>query len=461
MKEHQQVEWKVAWRDEYLTWICAFANTEGGVLEIGRNDQGLVVGIADAERLLEEIPNKVRDILGILVGVKLKHAEDKEYLQIVTEAHPSPISYKGAYYIRSGSTRQELKGAALERFLLRKRGRHWDGLPMPSFKVKDLDPKALAYFREWALYSERLTKVDLGLSNSKLLEKLHLIENGFLKRAAILLFHPDPEVICTGAYLKIGFFEDGGEILYQDEIHGPLMLQIDQALDVLVLKYLRAMISYQGIQRVEKLPIPRPALREALLNAIIHKDYGSGAPIQVRVYDYKITVGNALILPEDWTLADLTREHESRPFNPDIANVFFRAGQIESWGRGIENIFRACTQAGLPEPLYSGTGSTLRLTFPFGSLESKSDGQAIDKRLTSDRQAIGTSHMPSLLDRETLILSMIAEKGKATTSEMAQRLNLSPARTRVILKEMADQGRITKMGQNRYAFYVLAKERDE
>lgn len=201
MKEHQQVEWKVSWRDEYLKWICAFANADGGVLEVGRNDQGVVVGVANAKRLLEEIPNKVRDILGILVSVNLKQQDAREYLQIVTEAYPSPISYKGEYYIRSGSTRQELKGAALERFLLRKRGRHWDGLPVPHFAIEDLDAKALSYFRERALYSERLTESDLRLSDQKLLQKLHLMEHGFLKRAALLLFHPDPEVIATGAYL--------------------------------------------------------------------------------------------------------------------------------------------------------------------------------------------------------------------------------------------------------------------
>lgn len=104
-----------------------------------------------------------------------------------------------------------------------------------------------------------------------------------------------------------------------------------------------------------------------MLNAIIHKDYGSGAPIQIRVYDHKITVGKASVLPEDWSVQDLTQKHESRPFTPDIAHVFFPAGQIETWGRGIEKIFDACAAAGLPEPRYGDTGATLRLTFPFAA----------------------------------------------------------------------------------------------
>ena len=98
MKENQHIEYKQSWRDEYLRWICGFANAEGGALEIGRNDQGVVVGVPNAARLMEEIPNKVRDLLGIMVAVNLRRKAGKEYLEIVVEPHPNPISYRGEYY---------------------------------------------------------------------------------------------------------------------------------------------------------------------------------------------------------------------------------------------------------------------------------------------------------------------------------------------------------------------------
>ena len=102
MKESQKIEWKESWRDDYLRWICGFANAEGGVLVIGRDDKGRVVGIADASRLLEELPNKIRDLLGIVVEVNLCSEGGKEYLEVVTPAYPSPISYRGHYHQRSG-----------------------------------------------------------------------------------------------------------------------------------------------------------------------------------------------------------------------------------------------------------------------------------------------------------------------------------------------------------------------
>ena len=92
MKESQHVEWKETWRDEHLRWICGFANADGGVLVIGRNDKGTAVGLPNARRLLEEIPNKVRDILGIMVQVGLREEAGKEYLEIAVEPYPYPVS---------------------------------------------------------------------------------------------------------------------------------------------------------------------------------------------------------------------------------------------------------------------------------------------------------------------------------------------------------------------------------
>jgi ATP-dependent DNA helicase RecG len=135
MKENQNIEWKESWRDEYLKWICGFANSEGGVLEIGRNDKGVVIGLPDAKRLLVDIPNKIRDVLGIMADVNLREDAGKEYLEIRVQPYPYPVSYKGEYHYRSGSTKQELKGAALDKFLLRKQGRHWDGVPVPDVKA--------------------------------------------------------------------------------------------------------------------------------------------------------------------------------------------------------------------------------------------------------------------------------------------------------------------------------------
>lgn len=129
MNENQNTEWKESWRDEYLKWICGFANATGGKIYIGMNDNGKVVGVADADKLLEDIPNKVRDVLGIIVDVNLLEENGLKYIEIDVPPYSNPINYKGQYHYRSGSTKQELKGAALNRFILQRTGRHRGTFP--------------------------------------------------------------------------------------------------------------------------------------------------------------------------------------------------------------------------------------------------------------------------------------------------------------------------------------------
>lgn len=193
--ESQDIEYKESWRDEYLKWICGFANAQGGSIFIGVNDRKEVVGISDSKRLMEDIPNKVRDVLGIVVDVNLYKEGDLEYLEIVTEPYPYPVSYKGQYHYRSGSTKQELKGAALDRFMLRKQGKTWDGVPVPHLKAADLDDASFKLFRRSAKLSGRMDDADLNEDNEALLDKLRLVDGAYLKRAAALLFHSDPESI--------------------------------------------------------------------------------------------------------------------------------------------------------------------------------------------------------------------------------------------------------------------------
>jgi len=195
-KESQTVEFKENWRDEYIKWICGFANANGGTLFIGKNSKGAITGISNAHKLLENIPNKVRDILGIIVDVNLKTEKGKDYLGIIVEPYPYPVSYKGEYHYRSGSTKQELKGAALDKFLLQKQGKRWDGVPVPHVSVEDLHDHALDSFREKAAKSKRLNPDLLKEENDILIEKLHLTDKQYLKRATVLLFHSGSSQTC-------------------------------------------------------------------------------------------------------------------------------------------------------------------------------------------------------------------------------------------------------------------------
>ncbi len=351
--ESQNIEYKREWSDEYIKWICGFANSQGGKIYIGIDDDGEVHELKNAKKLLEDIPNKVKDVLGIMVDVNLKTKSKKNYIEIAVEKYPYPVNYKGQYFFRSGSTKQELKGAALDRFILKKQGVRWDGVPQPTLAIKDLSKSAFNYFKEKAVEAKRITPEDSKDKPEVLLEKLLLkTETGYYKRAAILLFHPNPEKYVTGAFVKIGYFFTDDDLAFQDEIHGNLFEQVEKIMDLLLTKYLKAAISYKGLHRIEQYPIPEPALREAILNAIVHKDYSSGTPIQISVYADKLMIWNKGHLPDNWTIARLKTKHPSDPYNPDIANSFFRAGLIEAWGRGTIKILDECKKAKVATPSF-------------------------------------------------------------------------------------------------------------
>jgi ATP-dependent DNA helicase RecG len=410
MAETHNIEYKSVWRDEFLRWICGFANAQGGTLFIGRNDDGDIVGVQNAQKLLEDLPNKIVAFLGITADVNLHETEQGTYIEIVVEPHPNPVSYKGEYHFRSGSTKQELKGAALDKFLLQKYGRKWDSVPVPNISIADLKQDTFEFFKSKGIKSNRIDESSKEDTPKQVLDNLKLTENDRLKRAALLLFHPDPEKFVTGAYVKIGFFRTDSDLLFQDEVHGNLFEQIEKTMELLLTKYTRALIGYEGISRVETYEYPKDALREALLNAITHKDYAGCVPIQISVYADKIMIWNEGQLPENWTVKNLFAKHSSRPYNPDIANAFFRSGYVEAWGRGIEKITEQCVAAGLPEPVFKPEGSDFWVVFR-KNIYNKEDLSKL-----------------GLNERQIKAVLYVREKGKITNKEY-QEINHISSRT--------------------------------
>lgn len=356
-KENQITEWKQSWHNDYYKWICGYANAYGGTLYIGKNDDGVVIGMDKVKKLLEDIPNKTMDIMGIMVNVNQYEENGLDYLEIIVEPYPYPINLRGRYYFRSGSTKKEFKGAALNKFLLERQGKRWDGVPVPNVSADDLKTDTFDFFRKKAEKSKRLEPEDLEGNNQELMESLNLFleEEQMLKRAAILLFHSNPEKYVTGAFIKIGFFESDEDLKYQDEVHGNLLEQAEQTLSLLKTKYDVAKITYSNFDgtRDEKFTFPQDAIREAVMNAIAHKDYSSGIPIQISVYNDKVIFWNEGQLPENWTVEKLSSKHPSKPFNPDIANTLFRAGYIESWGRGTIKMIKACKEHKIAPPVFT------------------------------------------------------------------------------------------------------------
>ena len=350
MPEKQNIEWKQSWRDEYLKWICGFANAKGGQLFIGKDDNGKIVGIDNYKRLLDDLPNKIQSHLGILCEVNLHEHKEKYYIEIVVKPYDTPISYQGKYHYRTGSTKQELKGNDLNEFLLKKSGKTWGDIIEPNAKYSDIDENAVEYFKKEAVRTGRLPAIEHEKDIKQIFRNLRLVENDKLKRSAVLLFGKEPCKFFITAYAKIGKFGNSDHDLQSQEVvEGNAFQLADNIIEILDKKYFVKAITYDKLHRVETPPYPYEAIKEALINAIIHRNY-FGPPIQISLYDNKIMIWNVGELPRQLSISDLKTKHSSYPKNQQLADIFFKGGLIEAWGRGTVKIIDECVKFGLPEP---------------------------------------------------------------------------------------------------------------
>jgi ATP-dependent DNA helicase RecG len=453
MAESQNIEWKESWRDEYLKWICGFANAQGGTIYIGTDDDGNVIGLKNSKALLEDIPNKVLTVLGIIVDVNLLQKDGKEYIEIKVAPNSYPVSYRGEYHYRSGSTKQQFRGQALNQFLLKKTGITWDSVPVDGVSVKDFRNDSFDIFREQAIRSKRMDRKDVEASNEELLDSLNLIdENGLIKRAGILLFHHNPEKWIPGAYIKIGYFESDSDLRYQDEIHGSLIEQADKVVDLIYTKYLKADISYSGVTRVETYPFPRDGIREAVFNSICHKFYGALIPIQISVYADKIYIANDCIFPDDWTVEDLMGKHRSRAYNPMIANTFFRAGFIEAWGRGIEKIKESCIESGNPLPEYTVKKEDIMVMFKSLKEDTSKTNQGTNQGTNQANQGYAENDENSVSAR---IIKVLQDDPALSQKKIAELLGENISSIKYYMEQMKKNGVIKREGTSQKGKWII------
>ena len=389
-KESHNIEWKQIWRDEYLKWICGFANAQGGRIYIGKDDAGEIVGLRNSKKLLEDLPNKIRDQLGLVPSINLLNESGREYLEIIVDSSTVPISLRGSYYWRSGSVKQELKGHALTNFLLKKVGMTWDRLVEERAALNDIDESSIEKFKMDAARAGRLPDLS-GLSVEEILTKLRLLTRDGLTNAALVIFGKDPGMFFPNLFVKIGrFVRSMVDMRFQEVCEGNLIRLLDDVMEMLEKKFLIKPIRFEGIRRIEELEYPKSALREMLLNALVHRDY-LGSMTQIKVFDNQISVWNSGLLPEELTIQKLFKPHESVPRNPLIAEVCYKVGYIDSRGRGVEKITDACKQAGLPAPdIVERTGGiAVELSQSTAAAPSNTDDDMSGKRRESVGKASG------------------------------------------------------------------------
>ena len=455
--ESQNIEYKESWRDEYLKWICGFANAGGGTIYVGVNDNKEIIGVDNSKRLMEDIPNKIVTHLGIVADVNLLHEGKMDYIEIIVEPSNIPIAYKGIYHYRSGSTKQELRGTALQQFILKKMGRSWDDIGNDRATIDDIDRKAIDYFLRKGIEAQRIPEDQREASTKDILDSLGLIDNdGLLKNAAILLFGKNPLRFFPSIAFKIGRFgKNEADLMFQDVIDGNVIQMADRVMQILQGKYLVSPVRFEGMQRYETLEIPKEALREILYNAIAHKDY-TGPDIQMHVYDDHLEIWNEGELPLGYTEETLMGRHSSKPRNRNIANAMFKAGFIDTWGRGYMKIREGFEAAGIPMPKVQNFCGGVQVTVQRTEfMQMMNVGNNVASNVVSG--VVSVSQV-QLTERQQEIYKLIKANSFISSKQMSVVLSVVHRTIQRDLAALQKAGIIIREGNTSAGHWVLLKQ---
>ena len=275
------------------------------------------------------------------------------------------------------------------------------------------------------------------------------------------MFAKDPNKVAFNSYIKVGYFV-GSDVLYQDEVKGSLFEQAEKCIDLIFTKYLKVTITYDGPTRTETFPFAYGAIREAVYNSIVHCAYNYMNPTQICVYYNQIVISNdAANAMEDWTEEKLFQKHKSIKYNPLIAEAFFKAGYIETWGRGIQKICDACKENENPLPRYTIDNNDFTVTFEAVAGTAK-DGLIYKENLAPGQNTWDVEHGNGKgkhsenvqenvqeKDRTKIILELLQKDNKISIRELAEQLQMTSKTIQRDLDKLKEKNVIRRVGPDK------------
>ncbi|MCK4730956.1 MAG: putative DNA binding domain-containing protein, partial [Methanophagales archaeon] len=355
--ESQNLEFKESFRlkEEIGETVSAFSNSDGGVVLVGIFDSGEPIGVDIGGNTLEELANHIKRNTDpqIFPTVKIQEVSGKKVVMIeVRESQEKPVFFKNHAYKRVGKTNQMISSSEVRKLAKESGERvYWDEQICEDASLDDIEEEKVRWFLKEAR-KQRGLKISEDAPVEEALMKLKLLRNGELTNAAILLFFKEltflqSEVKC----IRFSGNEPVKPYIDFQTIEGTVFDLVDGAEDFVLRNIKKSIWLVPGqLQREERYEYPPDAIREAIVNAVVHRDYESPSKVQVRVFDDRIEVWNPGLLPEGITLEDLKREHRSIPRNPLLFRQLFWVKYVEDVGGGTLDMIKWCKEWGLPEP---------------------------------------------------------------------------------------------------------------
>jgi len=444
--ESQNIEFKssLSLKNEVGETISAFANTDGGVILIGVSDESKILGVDIGKKTVEDLANWVKENTDpqIYPDMKVHQVDGKNIVELsLKESSEKPVFFKDRAFQRVGKTNQRISASKIRELAKQERVKlHWDERICERATEEDIDEEKVKWFLKRARYERRL-EIDPGISVREALERLELTRNGRLTNAAVLLFGKNPQRFFLQAETRCGRFKGikpTKPFIDMKVFEGSIIDQVNAAEDF-VLRHISmaAWVEKGKVEREEKWEYPPDVIREAIVNAICHRDYEVPSNVQVRIFDDRIEVWGCGLLPEPLTVEDLKGEHKSILRNPLIGKCFFLIKFIEQWGTGTNDMIDICLEWGLPEPVFKEVAGGLVVT--------------VRKEITEE-----FLREKGLNERQMKAVFYVRERGSISNKEYQELLNVSRATATRDLRLLEGKEILRQVGKGRRDLkYVL------
>ncbi len=446
--ESETVEFKTStgeWK-EIIETLSAFSNTRGGIVLVGIDRNGKICGESVGKGTIEDITNKIitNTEPKLYPEINVKTLQKKKVVVIKMESYPYDVVLAfGKAFKRVGKNTVKMSKDEYKRRILEihKRELYFDGQISSEANLSDIDERKVKEFVRKAKNKRKLN-IDETLSLEDILKKLKLMNGEKLTNASVLLFGKNPQDFFIQAGVKCIRFKGTNitdDMLDFKDVDGDLFYQIDEIEKFIYRNIsLMAWIEDRKIERQEKWEYPPKVIREALVNAIVHRDYRSTGKVQIRIYDDRIEFWNPGNLPSGWTTETLKQEHTSEPFNPLIFKMFFWTGEVEEVGSGTNKIINLCKGWELPEPEF-GINAT-----------------SIFVRIRKDILTEEYLKEIGLNERQIKAVMYVKKEGKITNKEYQNVTGIKERLTTIELNYLVEKNVLQKFGTTgRGTYYTL------
>lgn len=443
LKESHTTELKksLAQLDESLKSVCAFLNHKGGIVYFGVANNGKIGGLDVSDRTLRKISQQIHTRIKPEITPEIREIKykGKSIIELkISEGNNKPYFLNGVAYKRIGAENRIIPPDELKRIILEQRQTKWDEETCEGATITDIEAEKVQWFLRKATFERRL-EIDPAISVKDALERIGLLKKDKLTNAAILLFGKNPQRFFMQSELRCARFKgiEPLEFIDMKVFAGTITDQREDAVEF-VKEHIKLHAKIIETERVERWEYPLEALREALTNALCHRNYELASNVQVRIFDDRIEVWGCGPLPQPLTVEDLRTKHDSILRNPLIGKCLFLIKFIEQWGTGTNRIIRECLNYNLPEPLFEEIAGNLVVTFR----KSKFTVEYL-KEL-------------NLNERQMKALNYLKANEKITRKEYSSLFKCSPRTAFDDLQAMMDKKIVKRKGKGKYTYYVMA-----